>query len=460
MLLGLTSIALAAPAFHGHPADVRVAERAWSAATACTGWEGRAHADVLIERGLVRHGFRGLASEDEAGMYRIELDANDPSLSEVIVHEVAHAWVSSGPTALVEGRAELLADCIVHQAPGIAPLQWDDGRALPNLPDLRAWDAGDGLGPSVNPLQRTDAYVGAARLVRLASLVLPEGALWPEADGIDWLDLDALLAEAGEAASPIRELLRASGSEQSAALSDRDGDGLPELGEQIFQTDPDRFDSDGDGWWDGAAASDDVHPLPFDGTPVCTGWATPVTGTTVYLQTGGNLRGAPAPVPALRIGDRTSTDGRIPAFTEQSVLAELQGDTGRVSGGLWARPQAEGLVPDSSCSQSAGAVVWASRPQLREQAPVVHAAVQTMRGRLEQRFGTRVSRVAVALGGPETRMEGVIFHVSTVDARTWSPDEIAARAVAARRTWDSSVRRDWRDVVALSRALLQVVPTN
>lgn len=454
MIPVLLSIAFAAPEFVGHPDDVRIADRAWSAAIQCTGWEGHAHPRVRIERGLVRHGFRGLASADDDGMYRIELDRDDPALSEVIVHEVAHAWVSEGPTALVEGRAELLADCIVHHAPGIAPLQWDDGRELPNLPDLRGWDAGDGLGPSVNPLQRTDAYVGAARLVRLASLVLPERALWPKEDGVDWLDLDALLGEAGSAAQPLRDLLRATGTEQSHALSDRDGDGLPELGERIFNTDPTRFDTDGDGWWDGAAASADVQPIPFDGTPVCTGWATPVTGGTVHLQTGGNLRGAPSPLPAVRVGDRATTDGKAVAFAQQSVLLELQGDAGQVSGGLWGRVEGEGLVPDTSCRQSDRSVVWASRPQLRERTAAVQQALAATLVRYERRFGGEVNRIAVSLGGPSTEVRGMVFHVSTRDAQRWTPAEIAARAIAVRRVWDTTIRRDWRDVVALSRALL------
>ncbi|MCB9691331.1 MAG: hypothetical protein H6736_05885 [Alphaproteobacteria bacterium] len=453
MILGL-SLALAAPQFVGSSADVRVAERAWSAAETCTGWSGRAHPVVKIERGLVRHGFRGLASADDVGMYRIELDADDPELAEVIVHEVAHAWVSEGPTALVEGRAELLADCIVHHAPGIAPLQWDDGRELPNLPDLRGWDAGDGLGPSVNPLQRTDAYVGAARLVRLAGLVLPEGALWPEEDGLDWLDLDALLAEAGSPAQPLRDLLRAPGPEMGRALSDRDHDGLPELGEKMFNTDPTRFDSDGDGWWDGAGASAGARPLPFDGTPTCTGWATPPSGGTVTLRTGGNLRGAPAPVAALRVGDRASEDGRAFAFGTQSVLVELHRVDGRVSGGLWAQVDGEGLVPDDACAQSGRAVVWAGRSDLREVVADVHAELVATLEHHDSRFGGGVSRVALSLGGHETHVEGAVIHVSTEDVRRLGPRGVAAMAVAVRRVYDTSIQRDWRDVLALSRALL------
>ncbi len=445
----LVGIALAAPRFTGHPEDVRVAGQAWEAMEACTGWTGRAHPEVTIERGVVRQGFRGFASVDERGLHHIALDAADPELREVIVHEVAHAWVSEGPTALVEGRAELLADCAVHRRPGLAPLQWDDGRELVAMPDLRGWDAQDGLGPSVNPLQRTDAYVGAARLVRLASLFLPEGALWPADDGMDWFDLDEKLAEAGAAAEPLRALLRASGPELARALSDRDGDGLPELGEQLFGTDPDRFDTDGDGWWDGAAVVEGAAPLPFDGTPVCTGWSA-VPGTEVRLRTGGNLRGAPAPRPVLRIGEQVA-GGRAVALLPAPILMELHGEAGAVSGGIWARVEGGGLLPDRGCFDSERAVVWALRPSLRERAAALHGAIVALLERRRERFAP-VERVAVALGAGSTRLEGPIVFLSMEEA-TGPVERVAARLVATRALAVRGTPSP-RDVAALTEALL------
>jgi hypothetical protein len=451
----LVSLAVAAPAFLAdHPADAVIAERAWRAAEACTGWSGRAHDTVRLTRGDVRLGFRGLASADDGGMYAIEIDAADPQPNEVIVHEVAHAWIAAGPTALVEGRAELLADCIVHRAPGIAPLQWDDGRELHALPALQDWNAGDGLGPSVNPLQRTDAYVGAARLVRLAGLVLPEGALWPEDDVLGWSELDALLAEAGEPALPIRALLGATGAEQAAALTDRDGDGLPELGERIFGTDPTSFDTDGDGWWDGASVREGRRPVPVDGTPVCTGWATPPTGGVVTLQTGGNLRGSPPPVPVLVAGDKQSTEGSLTVWGAHSVVVRMNGGDGQLSGGLWAHVDPTGLVPDPHCIQRDRVVAWADRPQLRERVPQIVQALEGALARLDERLGGGVARVAVVLGGSTTSVEGAVVRIATDEALHTPVDALAAQVVAMRRVWDRSPSRDWRDVVALQRSLL------
>ncbi|MEZ4320957.1 MAG: hypothetical protein R3F61_25995 [Myxococcota bacterium] len=460
----LATVALAAPQFvAGEAVDAEVAREAWDAAVVCTGWEPVAHPTVRIERGNVPKGFLGLASTDARGLFRIELDAKDSRLNEVIVHEVAHAWVSVGPTALVEGRAELLADCMVHERPGLAPLQWDDGRDLVAMPDLRSWRAADDHGPSVNPLMRTDAYLGAARLVRLAGLVLPERALWPEEDGIDWLDLDAMLAEAGQPGERLREVLRASEAVQQEALSDRDLDGLPLVGEQMFGTDPSTFDSDGDGWWDGAEVPVDAVPLPFDGTPVCSGWATPAGGGVAVLKTGGNLRGTPAPLPVIRAGSEVFSRGRVAVVGPSSLLVELDGDPEVVSGGLWARVQGTGLVRDEACASTDDHVVWAADGRLRDAVHAFAAELDAAIERAESRLGSESRRLAVQLGGTSTTVDGPVVHLSTREVRTAQRDgtlvALANQAVAMRRVWDESAMvREWRDVEALAKLLGRDTP--
>jgi hypothetical protein len=458
-ILGVAAPAWGAPAFVADvPEDAVVAQRAWTAAVECTGWEAASHAQVRIERGNVPRNFRGLASADEDGLFRIELDAEDDRLDEVIVHEVAHAWVKSGPTALVEGRAELLADCMVHTAPGLAPLQWDDGRELVALPDLRAWRANDDHGPSVNPLMRTDAYLGAGRLVRLASLVLPERALWPEQDGLDWVDLDQLLSEAGQPGEALREVLRAPASVQAHALSDADQDGLPLVGETMLGTDPARFDSDADGWWDGASVPVGALPLPFDGTPVCSGLATTPAGGVAVMETGGNLRGNPQPLPVLRAGDTVFDQGRAAVVGTQSVLVELDGDPEVVSGGLWAKVAGPRLVPDDACVNDERFVVWSSEPRLRGVVPELAEALRAAQHRADRELGREGRRVAVQIGGSSTTVAGPIVRLSEseVQRAIASGDwlALANQAVAMRRVWDaSSVVREWRDVEALARRL-------
>lgn len=454
-MLALIGIALAAPRFIADvPADAALARAAWDAATACAGWEAPAHPVVRIERGNVPKGFLGLATADARGLARIELDPSEARIAEVIVHEVAHAWVRRGPTALVEGRAELLADCMVLQHPGLAPLQWDDGRALVAMPDLRSWDSQDDHGPSVNPFMRTDAYLGAGRLVRLAALILPERALWPERDAVDWLDLDAMLADAGQPGELLRQVLRADAETQRRALSDEDQDGLPEVGERMFGTDPTRFDTDGDGWWDGAEVPVGVLPLPFDGTPVCSGWATGPDGGSASLRVGGNLRGWPAPVPGLRAGSARVDARHAEIGPHTSVLVGLEGDPSVVSGGLWARVDGSGLVPDTACVDDDRFVVWAADPRWRDEVPRFAEALRDALSRADDRLGEAPQRLAVALGGRGTTVEGSTVRIADLELSRGSRDLLARQAVAMRRVWDSSPTvRDWRDVEALARRL-------
>lgn len=455
----LVNAALAAPQFVADdPADAALARAAWTAAEACTGWTPKAHATVVIERRGIQKAYLGMAVSDEAGLKTIQLDP-DQGGRDVLVHEVAHAWVKKGPTALVEGRAELLADCMVHRNAGLAPLQWDDGRELTAMPALHTWDSTEDHGPTVNPMLRTDAYLGAARLVRLASLILPERALWPEADDVSWADLDALLVKTGPVGNPLRGVLLADAATQQAALSDRDADGLVDLGEQMFHTDPERFDSDGDGWWDGAAVPVGVKPLPFDGTPVCTGWALPATGGTVLLRTGGGLRGAPAPTPQIRVIGRAwkpTTDG-VQVPRSGSILVELNGDPGRASGGLWAQVEGQGLVRDAHCVSEATRVVWANEPALRNHVRAFSDALAASLERADSVFGGGTARVAVQLGGGLTTIDGPIVYLSTAEveqaAATGRYEALANQAVAMRRVWDGSFQRSWRDVIAISRAL-------
>lgn len=454
----LLTAASAAPVFVADdPKDAALATAAWKAATQCTGWEADAHARVTIERRALHKDYLGLATNDEQGLVSVQLDPDGKP--EVLLHEIAHAWVHEGPTALVEGRAELLADCMVHRDPGLGKLQWDDGRELTALPSLKQWDSQEDHGPTVNPMLRTDAYLGAARLVRLASMVLPEGALWPREDDITWESLEAMLVEVGDVGQPIRAVLDADVDFQRRALADHDRDGLVDLGEALFQTDPHDFDSDRDGWWDGAAVTAGVQPLPFDNTPVCTGWALPPTGGVVKLRTGGNLRGAPAPVPMIRASGRAVQPqvGGVQVHTSGSVLVELAGDAGYASGGLWARVEGKDLVRDAHCRSDGQHVVWAQDPRLRVQVQDFSEALLAALERAETRFGP-TSRVAVQLGGSITTIDGPIVYLSSDEVNQalhrGDVDGLANLAVAMRRVWDSSItRRSWRDVIAVSRAL-------
>ncbi len=111
-----------------------LAAAAWRQATLCAGWEAKSHARVAIHQGLIHGGYTGGALLDDDGLYIIQLkpDASPRTL----VHEVTHAWARFGPAALTEGRADLLADCIVRRLPILDVLDPDTGRDLKHMPDL------------------------------------------------------------------------------------------------------------------------------------------------------------------------------------------------------------------------------------------------------------------------------------------------------------------------------------
>ena len=186
------------PHFVGLPEDVALAKAAWQGATACTGRPGAAAPVVELVRRVVPGDYLGVArtDPDDGRLIRIDLNTEPDRHREVVVHEVSHAWVSEGPVALVEGTAELIADCIVAARPELAPLQYDDGRALAGLPDLRRWSKPREGAPSELHAIRTDGYVGASRLMRTAARIVGPEALWAARE-VSWAHFDATLKAAG-----------------------------------------------------------------------------------------------------------------------------------------------------------------------------------------------------------------------------------------------------------------------
>ncbi len=462
--------ASAMPQFTGDPADVAVARAAWSAAEVCTGRPGLAKAEVEIVHRTIPGGYLGVAHTDPDGhLIRIDLNTEPERHREVLVHEVAHAWVSQGPLGLVEGVAELLSDCMVAHTPGLATLQFDDGRDLTGLVDLRTWEAPGAHRTESLGAIRTDAYVGAARLMRSAALVLEDGALWPEG-GLTWPRLMAMLEDAGEPGNQVLTALRGGASAQRKALADRDLDGVPAVAEAILGTRDDRFDTDGDGWWDGAVAGRapaGAVAVPLDGSPVCSGWAAE-RATAVQVYAGGNLRGQNPPrvvprpgtaderwQPQTQKGRWGTTEGTMEA--RSSVLLQLDGAPRLATGAPWARVQGDHLVPDRGCLSTLEATVWAHEPKLSTVvAPLASEVLKAVELATEA-FGPAPSRVGVALGGPRTLVVGPVVWLSTadvVDAATNGKLRSLAFTAVAVHHLHTRGERDWRAGEAMARRLL------
>lgn len=461
--------ALAAPHFLGSPADVAVARAAWDAAEVCTGRPGRATREVELRYRTIPGGYLGVAHTNPEGLlFRIDLNTDPERHREVLVHEVAHAWVSEGPIALVEGAAELLGDCMVTRTPGLATLQFDDGRQLSGLSDLRQWSPpGTQHTESLGTI-RTDAYIGAARLLRTAALVLSPEALWPE-EGLSWDRFEAQLHSAGPDGQRLLEALRGGAVTQRQALADHDLDGVPALAEAMLKTRDDAFDSDGDGWWDGAVLGTPPGSvaIPMDGSPVCSGWIAD-QGTSVHVYSGGNLRGQDPPRVIARPGSGgaswspTRRTGRswgtaislVP--TNASILLQLEGSPQHTTGAPWARVHGERLVPDPGCHTTPEATLWAHDRQLTALIEPLAEGVRDGIDRATERFGPAPARTVVAVGGDHSTVSDSIVWLSTDDVRaaaaTGELRELAYLAVSLHHLWARG-ERDWRAGEALARAL-------
>ncbi|MEZ4235164.1 MAG: hypothetical protein R3F59_03180 [Myxococcota bacterium] len=428
LAFALLATAHAAPTFVGDPEDVALARAAWAGAAACTGREGSAAPVVALVRRTVPGDYLGVArtDPDTGRLYRIDLNAAPGRHREVVVHEVAHAWVSEGPVALVEGTAELIADCVVQRAPGLAPHQFDDGRSLTGLPDLLAWTKPVEGRPSELHAVRTDAYVGASRLVRTAAEVVGPEALWGSRT-VGWAGFRAALAgspRGGELVAALDAGPRA----LADALDDADRDGLVAIAEGWAGTSDQRYDTDGDGWWDGTVRAGAVA-LPADGTPVC----------AAGPGEGGTVRG----VDRVEVARQALPGGGGVAWLRTALPADA-------TGGWWV----EAGAAAASCVGTPRVTVWASDEALVARVAPVAAAVEAALARAEGLYGTGPVRVAVGLGGSRSTVlgDGEVVLLSAEDVRRGDAASLGRLAVALRRAWASG-ERDWAGAEAVARSL-------
>lgn len=273
MLVWILGAAFAAPAFEVDDPFLLEADlvEAWEAAATCAGFEPPAADTVTVSR----------STKLSPAVSAVPV-AVDGKLSGVIVGQVeppgafvrglGRAWYAADPPAIREGRADLLAAC-VHRAVERLDVDRDDPVDLSTLEHLPDWGGYDAQGQTPDPRLARTAMIASRRLLRAAWQLTDGDPRWLSRPGgeLSWPDLKTFLREKdggaladaiGEGPDAVRE-----------ALSDADGDGLVHAVEVVRETDPNDWDSDGDGWWDGAPGPDDrpegAKPLPNDGTWVC-----------------------------------------------------------------------------------------------------------------------------------------------------------------------------------------------
>lgn len=447
----LLTPALAAPTFLAEPEIAALASASWRAATACAGREAPAHREVRVTVGVVAGGFNGRAHSDlarrtvwrdgqgavlrtetsgEEGLYWIELDR---PLPRTIAHEVAHAWVNGGPPALVEGATDLLADCIAERLPDRVPRFRPSASDPSILVDLRTWTNSDEAGD-----ERTVAYDASARLMRVVAELVPREQLWRS--GWTWDEFDRLLV--GPRGDAVADMLAAGAEAQRRMLRDIDGDGLDGLTELAAGLDPDRIDSDGDGWNDGVEVplGEGTLRLPVDGTLLCSGLAAGILGARFEVE---------APLPDGSPGEVGVWSGSRYLWAHprrarpgESILVA------RTAGVGTARLRGRGLVPDGRCRSGRFSTVIGAAP------PAFVAAVERLAAEVDTNLGLR-RRVVLWVGRlPEGHVSAVVVPMEIAGRVREDPEYAAALAVAYARVRQSERREDMALVEAFARSLV------
>lgn len=468
MWLVLARLAVSAPSFVSttEPRLAILAAKAWVAATACAGREAQARERVAIEIGAPGGGFAGRAHVsggeirtwhdadgnlvrtevlDEGGLVRIVVRDAD---ARTVAHEVAHAWVPSGPPGLVEGATDLLADCIAEREPRLFPTRPRPVGDLEALVDLRAWTNPDGGGS-----ERDAGYAAAARLMRAMATVVPRERLWRE--GWTWAEARSLLEAAPDPGPALWAAIAAGVEGQREALGDLDRDGLDGLTERARGTDPRRADTDGDGFLDGASGDvGDAIRLPADGSAVCAGRAAGPLGAAVHVdewQADGTTTRGHAWADGVGLSSTRDAPGKVPAGASILVAAGTGLPLVRVRG--------VGLMDDARCVSGRWTTVLGAHEM--EEAAIAEFAVRVERlaTTLEERLSTG-RRLVIAMT-PQPRRTSLKAtwlpgNLVTVALESPSPDYGAALAVAYARVAASPVVMDTGLVEALARSL---VPT-
>lgn len=460
--LALATPALAGPTFVSDIlSDASLARRAWAAGATCTGWVAPHHQHIEIRRVPTVEGYAGRAYVDADGLHRVEI--SDERTARTLIHEIAHAWASRGPATLTEGRADLLADCIATRLPALELLDPDPGDNLDHLPDLRRWTQSQSVHTSqLQDRERAHAYLGSSRLLRVIATIVPREQLWPRDGSLRWRDLEDLLEAAGPHGAIVLDVLSGGAERQAEALTDHDRDGLPWLAEILGATDPDAWDSDGDGWWDGAPqAPAGSVPLPPDGSAVCSGLTASPHGGRVQVRSG-VTRASHAPKVRVIAGDTWILDDPAAGVAippSQPVLLALDGGLRGATGGAWALAGGQQMSNAWNCRSTPTYTVWLADPTLAPQLLPFVKNLDEHLNRARGLVGSTTRRIVVGLGAPR-------LHIDTDGVRlptallTWAQqhdrlDAVAGLAVALHRAWLAPPEeRRWDTAEALMTALI------
>jgi hypothetical protein len=384
-----TSFSVASPLFDAWRDDTELSAQAWAAAVTCTGTEPQLD-KITVTRDLPDGDWaEGRSSVDGVAMFiRLKEEATPHALA----NQMAHAWFSreSVPSGVVrEGLADLLATCMQEKAPKYVAFAASEPKSVSEFPDLMSDPDAEALG--------LEGTVAAVRLMRAVASVRNMAGLWADPPQ-DMKALHALMTNA-ERGKHIVEMLDGGLEKQRVGLSDPDLDTLPTVQEVTLGMNPNQWDTDGDGWWDGAteARPEGAIPLPRDGTRVCMpSWSEDGAAIVHY---GGNLYGH---------------DPRAESLSLESgaTLVGLRSELVDLAGGLYVTAHSSGeLSPNPHCHWSARTTtVGELPPRHQEAASALAEEVERMWTVFEDVLGPAPSRLEIRVDGDHMGSDLRILH--------------------------------------------------
>lgn len=375
MLLWLASLSAGAveiTAYGIDPANVPFVRAALIEGEACTGLPPDV-GDTLTLVPVTARTHAGRAHIVNGVVVALELPDNNAS---VVVHEVAHAWSHGWHASFSEGGAEWLGNCIAARMGRL------DVRLVGATRRQESVGTISGMRTGGHYREYSVARVWFGVLARR----VPMRELFSKGP--------AAVAERAADDPVLAAWFDAYDDPNLGPLSkDRDRDGLPEFAEIALGTDPNKEDSNGDGWWDGA----EPETLPPHATRLyaddhlhCTGWRGPRSST---------------PYRSLRFRDR---------WGDWTTVFQTPDPHGRVVRGiafdlaLWPEDP-RGYRPDTRCIEGRSWVV------LAEGTSIPTATVQAVAAHPYLAAGGL--RTVVRLGTPTTGIVAGEVHISARD--TW-----------------------------------------
>jgi hypothetical protein len=298
--------------------------------------------------------------------------------------------------------------------------------------------------------------------------VLPFELLFPKNGELRWRSLVRHLERAGPKGVITLLALEGGVASQREALSDMDRDGQPRLLEILNGTQPDRWDSDGDGWWDGAERpiNTSVIPIPLDGSPVCSGLTSGESTGQAYVRLGGAWRGRGSPPVRVLAGETLITNNPELGVTvppDQPILLLLDTPKRPASGGVWAQVGGQGLRLNWNCRSTPNYTIWVRDPQMTPFLYPFENALKEHLARARDLFGPMSGRLVIHLGSPAMGVSPWVVQLST-EFLKWAetlnrPDAAAALAIALQREWSKAPEsRNWDDAEAKARSMMDNPP--